>query len=233
VLVAPDFVFLHIPKTGGSFVQGTVLDRLPGVWHASYTHTPFGELTESASALPGFYVVRNPWDWYVSWYLYTLQRGTESRRLASGPPRKRVIWRDLMDSGSATFAEAVQAACRGAYDSASVFPNSDVTGLDLYSAFVQTIVGDALDRSDYTAVRFERLRREVTEFLRDREGVDKPLLKAIRNAPAVRKSDRGRYQDYYDVKTRKLVRRSTAWLCERFGYRFEKPGQLRATPFEA
>lgn len=126
----------------------------------------------------------------MSWYFYTLRRGTESNRLATGPPRKRVIWRDVMDSGRATFAEAGQAACRGAYDSASVFPNSDVTGLDLYSAFVHTIVGEALDRPDYAAVRFERLRREVTEFLRDREGVDKLVLQAIRNDPAVRQSDR-------------------------------------------
>jgi hypothetical protein len=231
-LVASDFVFLHIPKTGGGFVQQTLRDRLPRVWNAGYTHTPFGELTGGAYALPGFYIVRNPWDWYVSWYFYTLRRGTESSHVATGPPRKRVIWRDLMDSGRATFAEAVQAACRGAYDSASVFPNSDVTGLDLYSAFVHTIVGEALDRSDYAALRFERLRPEVIKFLRDREGVDKQLLRAIRNDPAVRKSDRGRYQDYYDVKTRKLVRRRTTWLCQRFGYRFEKP-KLRANTRES
>jgi hypothetical protein len=220
VLIARDFVFLHVPKTGGTFVQRTITDFLPRVDVGTYTHTPYDKFPESARDLPGFYVIRNPWDWYVSWYHFTLQRGGQiADRLASAPPRKSVIWHDLMGSGSASFGQAVTRACHSEFDVERAFPGFDGAGLDLYTAYVKSVVGSALDRADFTALRYERLRHQLGAYLRDRAGVDKELLRALRRDPRARTSDHSHFAEYYDAPTRRLVGDSTSWLCERFGYR--------------
>jgi hypothetical protein len=229
VLIARDFVFLHVPKTGGTFVQRTVADFLPKVDVGTYTHTRYDEFPASARNLPGFYVIRNPWDWYVSWYHFTLQRGSQiANRLVSAPARKSVIWHDLMDCGGASFGKAVALACRSQFDMERAFPDFDGAGLDLYTAYVKSIVGSALDRGDFTALRYERLRPQLRTYLRDRAGVDKELLRALRQDPRMRTSDHDNFAEYYDAPTRRLVGESTAWLCERFGYRVVRRGGAKS-----
>ena len=60
MLIADDFVFLHIPKTGGTFVQRVISEHLPDVDIGLYTHTCYDDFPEDARHLPGFYVIRNP-----------------------------------------------------------------------------------------------------------------------------------------------------------------------------
>jgi hypothetical protein len=217
VLIGNDFVFLHVPKTGGSFVQQVILDHLPTVDVRGYTHTPFRELPAHAQALPGFYVVRNPWDWYVSWFHYSQQWGDgkhEPRR-----QHKAIIWNDLLRRGEASFAEAVTRALTGDFDRAALFPSLDEPS-DLYTAYVRDIVGPALERPDFTAIRFEHLRRGLRSSLLGRGGVDKALLRAVRDAPPERTSVHRLYVEYYDRGLRDLVGQRTGWLCERYHYRF-------------
>jgi hypothetical protein len=228
MLIARDFVFLHIPKTGGTFVQRTILEFISADT-GSYTHARYSDLPATALALPGFYIVRNPWDWYVSWYHWGHQRASEiPAERAQGNPQKHAIWQ-LMDGGRASFAEAVTAACTGEFDTAAAFPGFDCAELDLYSCYVRSIVGEALERDDYTALRYERLRRDVGRYLRQREEVGRDLLRTVRDAPAVRTSRRGAYPGYFDEPLRRLVGRKTRWLRDRFGYRFgEKPDRRSA-----
>ena len=219
MLIARDFVFLHIPKTGGTFVQRTVLHFMSAD-SGSDTHTRYGDLPIEARQLPGFYIVRNPWDWYVSWFHYLRQRAPEvSPDPLRRDPRKHAALQ-LLDEGRASFTVAITRACMGEFDTAAMFPGFDCTGLDLYSCYVRSIVGEALERDDYTALRYERLRRDLRLYLQDRAGVGPNLLRALRNDPAVRTSSHKRYQRYFDERLRRLVGRKTQWICNRFGYGF-------------
>ena len=51
------------------------------------------------------------------------------------------------------------------------FPTLDDHGWDLYSAYVMTIAGPVLDRTDFEALRFERLRPQLSAYLRGRQAV--------------------------------------------------------------
>jgi len=129
MLIADDFVFLHIPKTGGTFVQRVISEHLPDVDIGLYTHTCYDDFPEDARHLPGFYVIRNPWDWYVSWVHYSTEWGARrkpSREISS--PRKRVVWEDLLRRGQADFREAVTRACHADYDVGAAFPTLDDHG---------------------------------------------------------------------------------------------------------
>jgi hypothetical protein len=216
VLVADSFVFVHIPKTGGSFVRAVISDHLPVIDSPAGKHTPYGDLPVEWQQLPGFYVVRNPWDWYVSWYHYRTRRGPRE------PPRnpgKRALWEGPLKRGEADFKEAVTRACTGSFDDplAPMFREQDI---DLYSARVKTIAGPALERPDFTAIRFERLRMELVRFLREHAEPPAELVAAIGNDPPRRASRHGHYQDYYDDELAELVGLRTRWLCERFRFEF-------------
>ena len=73
-----EYVFVHIPKTGGSSLEkalqvsigkANVEPRIVGHLTAQDTSELIGGLERFVS----FSFVRNPWAWYVSWYFYLLE----------------------------------------------------------------------------------------------------------------------------------------------------------------
>ena len=76
MLIAPDrWVFIHIPKTGGTWLQRRLLAVAPKAWGLHLfndenpnSHQHHSELPPPLAALPHFAFVRNPFAWYVSMY---------------------------------------------------------------------------------------------------------------------------------------------------------------------
>ena len=193
MLVTDSFVFLHVPKTGGTFVKKLLLQHMR-VLHTE-SHTRHSDLSPEWQRLPGFYIVRDPWDWYVSWYSYAIQRGP---RIVNDPA-KREGWEQMFRSGEASFTEAVERAC--------------ATSPDLYSRYLRDIV--PLDRPDYTPLKFERLRKDLRRYLRPH--MTPTLREAVRRTPRERVSDH-QVAGPYTHETYALVRERTSWLQDRFGY---------------
>jgi hypothetical protein len=77
VLATKDFVFIHVPKTGGEFIGGAI-KRTCEVQEAG-KHVPFRETPERFRDLPAICFVRNPWDWYVSWWHWARAHEGEQR----------------------------------------------------------------------------------------------------------------------------------------------------------
>ena len=79
MLITDRFVFVHVPKTGGDFIRRICLKHLPTagfVPHQIAKHGPDTEIPAPYDALPRFALVRNPWDYYVSWYSFQAARET-------------------------------------------------------------------------------------------------------------------------------------------------------------
>jgi FkbM family methyltransferase len=229
VLVTEGFVFVHIPRTGGSFIQTVMGEHLDVLDQSDYTHTPYDELPERWRDLPAFCVIRNPWDWYVSFFHYAIRSPEKRSAQLRNPPApgreglmrdKRAVWEDVLQSGQASFDEAVTRLCTGDFDH-SLAPMIRDEGIDLYSAFVRTIAGPGLDQPNFSVLRFERLRPELLRFLRTHSDPPKRLRGEIRHHPPVKDSRHDPYPAYYDDRLRTLVGERAAWLCERFGYEFE------------
>src|SRR5688500_498878 len=106
MLVTSGIVFVHIPRTGGVFVRDVLRDHVEAepAGPRFATHASYEELPPEFGDRPGFCVVRSPWDWYVSWYHHTMQRGPHLARLDPGDP-KRVNWERLFDGGRSGFRE--------------------------------------------------------------------------------------------------------------------------------
>jgi O-methyltransferase len=233
VIATDSRVFLHIPKTGGSFVQSLLREHLPVVDHKAllrehdsaqriWTHASHAGLPRHWQSLPVFCVLRNPWDWYVSWVQYQLDRVPRRRRSMDAE------WETALLEGQTTFKEVVLSLCRGKF----AYPPAGAPerGVDLYSAWIGHIVGEAMDRPDFTALRFEALRQDLRSYLGAHGELTAELDRAIDTAPARKVSAHHHYSTYYDAELADFVGERTQWLCERFGYRFERAPAETSVP---
>jgi len=65
MLVTEKFVFVHLPRTGGTFVSDIINKFFPSAREIGH-HLPIGLLPREFSHLPILGTVRNPWEFYVS-----------------------------------------------------------------------------------------------------------------------------------------------------------------------
>lgn len=218
MLVTREFVFVHIPRTGGSTIRAVLADHADPNAPIFPTHAAYDELPQRLRDRPAFCVVRNPWDWYVSWYHNGLRNGQRLSGLHPGHP-KRQIWESAFNAGESTFAEAITRACNGQLNHplASVARKRDV---DLYSAHVRTQAGPALKRGDLDAGRFEQLVPFLLDYISGVGALDNQLRHAFERTPPVNASEHGSYRDYYDDTLRDLIARKARWLIERYAYAF-------------
>jgi hypothetical protein len=91
-MIATDhFVFLHLHKSGGSFVNEAIRRHVPGAREIGY-HLPRSLIPPELLTRPVIGLVRNPWSYYVSWYTFQRQR-----------PQPNALFRVLSNAGQLDF----------------------------------------------------------------------------------------------------------------------------------
>lgn len=165
-------------------------------------HLGWERIPLDAAELPVLAYVRNPWDWYVSWYHFNLVV-----RNGQDPHFKAISAGSSLD-----FATIVRKAC--------TFSEPPVEG-DLYSFCIKFIVGPGLDSESTTLGRYESLSDDLERFLGD-VGVELPegAMTRIRAKSPIQASDHEPYRQYYDDDLRDLVGESSRMFIDRFGYEF-------------
>lgn len=217
MLITPWFSFLHMAKTGGSFVQEVLVAQYGDQVTVGY-HDPWDRLP--ARDQPVLMFVRNPWDWYVSWFHYLRDfYARQSPEVRATDP----VYRTGFGGGAHDFATAVRLACRGEIEVAvPAFQNRITSYRDFYTAAIMYMVGAGLDDPRLTVGLMEQLREDLIAFVQ-RVDVPEPaaLVKRIRETPANNQGPRDDYRRYYDAALRDEVGRSSRWVIDRFGYRFD------------
>ena len=220
MLVASQLVFVHIPRTGGGFIKGVLRDylELDATAPRLPTHASYDELPAEFRDRPGFCVVRNPWDWYVSWYHHTIKQGPRFNRLGPGVP-KGANWQTLFAGGDSTFKETVTRVCEGRLEHA-LAKSARRRDVDLYSEYLRVLAGRAIKEGRLEAGRFEELIPFLVDFLDRRGLLTESLRDAVENSPPSNVAEHGLYRDYYDQELRELVAHKARWLTKRFDYAF-------------
>jgi len=67
MIVTDYFVYVHVSRSGGTFLNKLIKEHVPGARMIQY-HGHLKDLPVEFSNLPVIGFVRNPWDWYVSMF---------------------------------------------------------------------------------------------------------------------------------------------------------------------
>jgi hypothetical protein len=236
MLITKHFVFIHFQKTGGVFFRRLCREHLPSGWIVTEqlhrTHAGYDLIPDEYAHLPAIMFIRNPWDWYVSWYHW------ETQYLGSGereePKSDTHPWATLLGRGSYDFRTAVTKACtrregKRAWELAMQAWDVDLLTAAYaiksgrYPAELPRELSDRAPRDGRSVevARFEHLRDDFLTFLERHEvPAPKDFLDAVRASPARHGSQRGAYEEYYDDELRELVARSARHVISEHGYEF-------------
>ncbi|HEY5760323.1 MAG TPA: hypothetical protein VIU34_31080 [Steroidobacter sp.] len=229
MIVTPRFVFLHLHKSGGTFVNAGLMQHIAGARQIGY-HLPRSMLPTQFAALPLLGLVRNPWSYYVSWYSFQRSR-----------PRPNALFQTLSNGGALDFAGTIRNMLNLDREEAlldrvlAAFPTTYINqGLNLPKVALAPIRGSGLGfysflyrylyGPDVTAVklaRMEQLRVEAPQLL---ESVGEPVTAALRDymnsAPALNTSEHAPHRQLYDAELAQLVAERDRLVIERHGYTF-------------
>lgn len=223
------FVFLHLHKSGGTFVNECLLRFVPGARQLGY-HLPRHLIPRESAALPVLGLVRNPWSYYVSWYSFQAARENPNALFRVLSEECRLDFKgtvcNLLDLGRspAQLARVVD-ALPAAYGNRGInlpgfalAPIRD-SGLGFYSYLYRYMFVD--DDASLTVGRMESLRQDLPRML---ESVGQPVTEEMRDfietTPPRNNANHAPYTELYDDELRELVAERDSPLIARHGFRF-------------
>jgi len=236
MIVTDKFVFVHLPRSGGTFVSEVIKKFFPSAHEIGY-HFPRELLPREYSHLPVLGTVRNPWEFYVSWY----HHHHSSNRYS---PLKNVLICCVSEDRKLDFVQTIRNALNlGVSDDKLDFliqalpenfdyqkrhvPNltKDVmrkirgTGIGLYTFRFNQMFGQA---DDVFLCRVESLRSDLMAFF-ERIGVASDALHSyVLGLDKKNISEHLHYSTYYTLELAELVGTRDRQLVERFGFKFER-----------
>lgn len=230
-MIATDrFIYVHLHKSGGTFVNECLMRFFPGARQLGY-HMPCRLIPHVLRKLPVLGFVRNPWSYYVSWYSFQSERGNGGNALYrclsdNGTLGFRDTVRNMLElgAGSAKLDELLQAlpdaySTKGFNIPAPALAPLRNSGEGFYSfLYLYMYSGHA---GKLHLGRTEALREDFLEFF---SRFDIPISAEARdfvvNATARNASRHSDYASYYDAELRDLVAARDKTVINAFGYRF-------------
>jgi hypothetical protein len=227
MIAAGRFVFLHLHKSGGTFVNECLLRFVPGARQIGY-HLPRALIPPEFAALPVLGLVRNPWSYYVSWFSFQSARSEpnalyrqlseEGRRDFGGTLRNLLA----LGTSSGRLDRLIDALPR-AYGRQGInlpgFALAPIrgSGLGFYSYLYQYMFGD----HPRAVGRMESLREELPRMLEAVGQSVSPEMRAfIDTAQPRNAAPHPPYTEFYDDGLRAMVAERDAPVIARHGYRF-------------
>jgi len=228
MIVTDRFVFLHLHKSGGTFVNECLLRFVAGARQLGY-HLPRSLVPAHLAALPSLGLVRNPWSYYVSWYAFQSQQ-----------QQGNVLFRILSEDGKLDFPATVRNMLELGTDSGRLdalvraLPATYTgRGFNVPGPVVERIRGSGLGFYSFLyrymydgpgPLHVGRLEHLPADLGRMFAEVGQPVSAAMR---AYLESERprnasahGEYATFYDDELRAQVALRDAQIVDRHGYRF-------------
>lgn len=236
MITTEKFVFIHMHKTGGQSINNIIEKCVPGFKSVGY-HYPYHLLPADCADLPIVGMVRNPWDWYVSWYAFNI-----------GLNGVNPLFFFLSDGCQADFNTTIKNLIKlGANDASSqnyrnalikILPETldGNQGVGLTKDCIRNFHDEI---NGYYSWQFKRMHGNLDsdktyighfenlpiDFLAIMQQLGITEIDAIRSkfetSAHLNKSRHSHYSAYYDDELRELVAEKEALLIDKYGYQFE------------
>ena len=236
MIITERFVFVHMHHTGGKALTD-IIEQCVAEYQTIGTHYPRSEVPGEFAALPVIGMVRNPWDWYVSWYHFNRQ-----------PDIQDPLFDVVSDNGQANFKSTVtnlinlgsdQAASK-AYrdelihrlpealdgDQSIGLTKGDIRDLSseetgYYSWLFGRMFGNVDDAQTFIG-KFENLSDDFIGIMKQHSVAETETLRTEFDRQERKNvSHHSHYSHYYDHELRDLIGKKECWLVQKFGYKFE------------
>jgi hypothetical protein len=226
MIVTNHFVFLHLHKSGGSFINKVLGEAFPASRQIGY-HFPYSLIPTIYKKLPVLGTVRNPLDYYVSWFHYQSQMDEPN-----------YLFNVMSDNGSLNFEETIynllnlfshESLLNKVIDLApnrfstfnlnltkQCFEKLRGSKLGFYSCLYQRLYETA---DNLQIIKLEQLREQLEQFIKA-VGVDKEhtVFELINNIPDANISKRREFQYYYSSDLKHQVLEQEALLFDAHDY---------------
>jgi len=236
MIVTEQFVFIHLHKTGGQSLNDTIKRCISKHRVVGY-HFPRSEIPADSAALPLVGMIRNPWDWYVSWYAFNKR-----------PRVRNQLFEVVSDSGAANFKSTITNLIHLGSDHSDSVQRREALirllpdtldgnrGVGLtkdsirelsesrsgyYSWLFDRMLGKEPDDQTFIG-RFENLQEDFLDIMGKLDVKETDALRQeLENRERKNYSRHSHYSHYYDDELRNLIGEEEHQLIERFDYRFE------------
>jgi len=236
MITTDKFVFVHMHKTGGQSLGYIIEQCIPSFNHIGY-HYPYKMLPSRYRDLPVIGMVRNPWDWYISWYAFNTRPEVSnplffivSDGLQAGYRQtiKNLINLCSDDQRSQNYRNALihilpdsLEGNQGVGLTKDNIRQMSSPDMGYYSWQFIRMHGD-IDRQALLIGRFENLQQEFLSIMK-KLGVEEvdALQEKFNSTPRINESRHSHYSKYYDDELRDLVAKKEKLLIDKYGYCFE------------
>jgi hypothetical protein len=236
MIVTDKFVFVHLPRSGGTFVSEVIRKFFPSAHEIGY-HLPRALLPREYSHLPVLGAVRNPWEFYVSWYHHVWPRdaasvlvswlsengklgfiGTTRNALNLGVNDERLdvlieMLPEQVDYRKRNIPNITKEAMRTVRG----------TGVGYYTFRFNHLFGNA---GDVFVCRLETLRQDLVGFFEGIGAATDELRDYVLREDKKNISEHLHYSTYYTPELAELVLIRERPLIESFGYVFEQASSV-------
>ncbi len=235
MICTSEFTFIHLHKTGGQSISNALLQTIPDAREIGY-HLPLKYLPSDATSLPVIGVLRNPWDWYVSWYAFNNLHGVKNTLCSIVSRGKQVGFNDtiknLVEYTEQThYNEIMKVAHRSLLpddfenDGGSGFKKSCLDEFYSASDGYYSMLANRMFGEDFKGVHLIQFENLESEFISTLKQLGIKQVTAIENIlinePKKNKSARGHYSQYYNEDLIELISSKERRIIEEFGYEFE------------
>jgi hypothetical protein len=236
MLATHKFVFVHLPRTGGTFVSEVIRKFFPSAHEVGH-HLPRELIPREYSHLPVLGTVRNPWEFYVSLYHYVLSRDAESILVSWMSDNRRLDFigsiRNLLNLGvnDERLDALIEMLPEHVDYSRRQIPNVSKdtvrrtrrSGVAYYTFRFNEMFGDT---DDVFFCRLETLKQDLVAFFEGIGVATHELRDYVVREEKKNSSEHLHYATYYTPELEELVLMRDWPVIERFGYVFERANSL-------
>lgn len=239
MLVTDRFVFVHLPRSGGTFVSEVIRKFFPSAREIGY-HLPRALLPRDFFHLPVLGTVRNPWAFYPSWYYHHLPGNrylplfcylSENRRLDFVQTTRNALNLGVSDNNLDFLIQELPEDFNYqerhvANLTRDIMRKIRGTEIGLYTFRFNQLFGQA---DDIHFCRVESLRGDLMAFFETIGAASDALRSYVLGLDKKNTSEHLHYSTYYTPELAELVSIRDRPLIERFGYVFEEPSSDQET----
>lgn len=231
MIVTDKFVFIHLPRTGGTFVSEVIRKFFPSAYEIGH-HMPRQFLPKQYCDLPVLGTVRNPWEFYVSLYHYVWTKDA-AKDLVSWMTENGKLdligsIRNLLNLGvnNERLDVLIELLPEHVDYTRTQIPNISKdtarrvrdTGAGYYTFRFNHLFGNA---DEVFFCRLETLRQDLVTFFEAIGTVTEELRDFVLHTEKKNVAKHLHYSTYYTPELAKLVAIRDHSVIERFGYVFE------------